>query len=336
MDSASYMKTLVDQFPQQIRQMVSQLKKQTPEISQTLRQPIHQILFLGQGGSGIAGSIWADLLKNSLQIPVYSNKTYDIPLWVGANTLVITCSYSGNTEETLTAFKQAQIKGSQIGVITSGGDLLKEAQNATLPLVLLPDGMPPRACFGYAFTAIAGLLITFGLVSSDILQKLDSAAKNVLKQQSNIQQEGKEIARKIHKTIPIIYTGSENEGLGIRWRQQINENGKQLCWHHTFPELNHNELIGWSSTYSEVSVLVIKSQYDHPRVSLRMEILEEIFERYTEEVITIESAANGPFEELLQLIWLGDYLSLSIAAYKQVDPLEIDNINLLKTKMANL
>src|SRR5690606_23093733 len=173
--------------------------------------------------------------------PIFVNKTYDLPKFADTNTLVIICSYSGNTEETVNALHQAIQRNCKIVCITSGGAIQEKANEHQLDCIVIPSGFPPRACLGYALVQLFGVFHHFNLINETYIQEFESASRLLDKEEALIQEEAKILAKAIADKLPIIYIENDMEGVGVRWRQQINENGKMLAWHHVIPEMNHNE-----------------------------------------------------------------------------------------------
>jgi len=300
------------------------------------KREINSLIICGMGGSGIGGKVVLEWLAHKLSIPCITHNSYAIPNWANHNTLVIISSYSGNTEETLSAMEAAMAKDCLIGAITSGGKVTDWAEKYKIPYISVDGGHPPRSQFGQSVVQLCRMLESFRLITSDIYSELFAATELLNKKQLDIRDEAEKVAEKLKETTPIIYTGSSYEGVGIRWRQQLNENSKVLCWHHHFPEMNHNELVGWETGNNSYSVILLCNEDDPQRVKVRMEISKTIFLEKSAQVIEIHSKGNSVLERSLYLIHLGDWVSLLLAEITNTDPVVIKNIDLLKNKLAEV
>jgi len=297
---------------------------------------IENVLICGLGGSGIGGTILNDLISDKVNVPVNGSKDYNIPNYVGKNTLVIASSYSGNTEETLFSLRACQEKGAQIACISSGGALEETAKENGYNLITIPGGHPPRAMFGYSFTQLFFMFNHYGLIDDSFLSDFDKSIKLLDNEKQNIQAEAKELAKKMYKTTPVIYTAAGFEGVGVRFRQQINENSKMLCWHHVVPEMNHNELVGWAGGKDEYAVLIFRSSFEHSRTSVRINISKEIFKKYTSTVLEFEAKGDTFLAQTFYHILLGDWISVYLAELHKVDDVEVKVIDFLKAELAKI
>ena len=223
------------------------------------------ILICGLGGSGIGGTIVADIVSIKARIPIATTKDYSIPNFVNNETLVIACSYSGNTEETLSALKKCKQKNAEIAIITSGGKLKKIAKENNYNKILIPPGQPPRAMFGYAFTGLFYMLALYEIIDDSFKYDLKNAIELLNAEKPSIQKTALSLAEKLYKQTPVIYAANGFEGVAIRFRQQINENSKMLCWHHVVPEMNHNELLGWRTNINNLAVVCLRNKSDYKR-----------------------------------------------------------------------
>lgn len=325
------MKDLIAGFSEQLRAALEIATANNIIPDQSVK--INNILICGLGGSGIGGTIASNLLKASLPVPILSHKDYGLPGFVNENSLVICCSYSGETEETLDSFKQAQKKNAQIVAITSGGKLKQFAEQLHIPHILIPSGMPPRACLGYSLVQIIHILGRY-YPNSSLLHGIADSATLIDTTQSEIIAEAESIASKIANKLPIIYTETSLEGVGIRFRQQLNENSKILCWNHVIPEMNHNELVGWASPHASKSVIFLRSNFEHPRSSFRIEIVESVIKKYTDDVFHLYPKGKNLLEQSFYLIHLCDWISYFISEIREVDAIEISIIDDLKSKLA--
>ena len=311
------------------------------EIGQTtlLSEPhadIHNVLICGLGGSGIGGTIVNDLVSENINVPISATKDYSIPNFVDENTLVIASSYSGNTEETLYALEACQKRRAQIASVTSGGALEKSAKEKGFNCITIPGNQPPRAMFGYSFTQLFFLLNHYGLIDNSFISEFEKAIALLDSQEEAIKSEAKALAIKLYGTTPVIYTAAGFEGVGVRFRQQINENSKMLCWHHVIPEMNHNELLGWRINTNNLGVVYFRNKCDFDRNKVRIDINKEVISKFTDNISEVWSKGDSRIENSLYHIHLGDWTSWYLSEMNEVDAIEIDVINFLKSSLAKI
>ncbi|HHZ65474.1 MAG TPA: bifunctional phosphoglucose/phosphomannose isomerase [Flavobacteriales bacterium] len=271
------MKTLIENFSGQLSEAVK--IGEAAELA-SCDKTLTNVLVSGLGGSGIGGTIVSQLTAGDANVPINVNKEYGIPKYISENSLVIISSYSGNTEETLQSMEYAISSGAEVACITSGGEVLKIAQENNLNHIVVPGGMPPRACLGYSLTQLLYLLDHYGITSYDFRNDLRASIDLLIQEEDNITEEAKKVAESLSNKIPIIYSTAGFEGVSIRFRQQLNENSKMLCWHHVFPEMNHNELVGWRNKSEDIAVVLLRNDSDPERVKTRVEICKDIFSIY--------------------------------------------------------
>lgn len=297
---------------------------------------LSNVLILGVGGSGIGGTIVAKTALLGAGIPVMTCNDYHIPEYVNESTLVIACSYSGNTEETLIALKKCQSKGAEIAAVTSGGELQRICEENNYNHIIIPGGNPPRTCLGYSLTEQIFILVRYKILPQTALEELKSAIQLLKTNNSDIIKEAEIVASNLFGKLPIIYATDKFEPVSIRFRQQLNENSKELCWHQKFPELNHNEIVGWASGNSNLSVVMFRNDDDYYRTQERMEFMKKVILEKGSTVTEIKSKGDSFVEMALYLIYLTDWASLFIAEKKQIDPVEIRVIDALKDHLATI
>lgn len=298
------------------------------------KKAFHNIVVTGLGGSGIGGKIVSQLVQDQLKVPMLVNNDYALPAFVGEHSLVIVSSYSGNTEETLSAMKIAMERGAEIACITSGGKVLEMAKEFGFNHLVIPGGIPPRGSFGLNSPQVLYVLSQYGFIDKSFEKELLDAAESIDKREEQIQEEAKAIAEQLEGTIPIIYSDAAYQGVSIRLRQQINENAKMLCWHHVFPEMNHNELVGWAGGDKRFSVIIMRTDADHMRTQIRMNLCKSIFQKHTDTVCEIQAKGDTVIERSYYLIHVGDWVSVMLAEIKGVDSIEVDVIDYLKSELA--
>jgi glucose/mannose-6-phosphate isomerase len=195
--------------------------------------------------------------------------------------------------------------------------------------------MPPRSCLGYSFTQLLYIFNFFGLINENFKTELPKAIALIDSEEKNIQNEAIEVARKLINKIPIIYAVANYEGVAIRLRQQINENAKMLCWHHVIPEMNHNELVGWTEKSDKWAVLILRNNNDYERTQKRIEINKEVISKYADSITEIYSKGASVIERSIYLIHLGDWISWYLSELRHVDATEVNVINYLKSTLAS-
>lgn len=325
------MKTLIENFSRQLAEAVT--IGEAADLSQ-YDKPITNVLISGLGGSGIGGTIVAQLVADDAHVPININKEYGIPKYINSKSLVIISSYSGNTEETLHSMEDAISSGAEVACITSGGEVLRISRENNLNHIIVPGGMPPRSCLGYSLTQLLYLLDHYGITSKDFRKNLNASIDLLNQEEENMKEEAQKIAKALTDKTPIIYSTASFEGVSIRFRQQLNENSKILCWHHVFPEMNHNELVGWRNKSESIAVVILRNENDPERVKTRVEICKDIFSKYTSTIIEINSKGSSELENTFYHVHLGDWTSWYLSEINGVDATEIDVINFLKGELS--
>ncbi len=293
---------------------------------------IRNVVIAGLGGSGIGGTIVNELVFGKIKVPITVVKNYQLPEFVNEHTLLITCSYSGNTEETMHALEDGINRKAKIVCVTSGGAMEQLAKKAGLDCVLIPSGMPPRSCIGYSLIQLLYVLFHYRLIDSGFEEGAKASIKLLDKNEFRIQKEAKKIAKKLNKKFPIIYACSGFEGVAIRFRQQLNENAKVLVSHNMIPEMNHNELVGWTEK-GKYAVVIIRNEMDYERNQMRIAINKEVISKYAKSIIEIKSKGNSFIENTIYLIHITDWASFYLAELRKVDAVEVKVIDYLKGEL---
>ena len=327
------MNDYIDDFSIHLREAI-EIANNTSLTSCT--KEIRNVLICGLGGSGIGGTIVSDIISPKVNIPIAATKDYSIPNFVNEHTLVIANSYSGNTEETLYALEKCQAKGAEIAVITSGGKLKTIAEENNYNKIIIPGNQPPRAMFGYAFTELFFILNHYGIIDDSFKSDFTKAIELLDTEKSDIQEQAMSLAKKMYKQTPVIYVANGFEGVAVRFRQQINENSKMLCWHHVVPEMNHNELLGWRTNVNDLAVVYFRNKSDYDRNQIRMDINKKVIAKFTENITEIWSKGDSLIENSLYHINLGDWVSWYLSEMNNVDAIEIDVIDFLKGELAKV
>ncbi len=325
------MKQLITDFTAQLKAAITIGNAATLS---THKAPLQHVIITGLGGSGIGGTIVSELESARATAPIVVNKDYFLPAFANQHTLVIVSSYSGNTEETLSAFEAAAAAGCKIVCISSGGAVIDKARAAGIDHIIIPGGMPPRACLAYSLTQLFFVLHFHAIIPVDFKNELQQAIALIDSEEKNIHAEAVRIAGLLVDKLPVIYSVAGSEGVAIRFRQQINENSKMLCWHHVLPEMNHNELVGWTEKHPDLAVVILRSKEDYARTQKRVEISKEIVSKYVETVVEITAKGDSALARALYHIHLGDWISNELATLKNIDAIEVNVIDYLKSSLA--
>ena len=336
--------------PQSMLQLIESLPTLVAgaaRVAQVLSLPapprISQVLVSGMGGSAIGGDVIRAVTADSLKIPFFVCRDYRLPGFIASDTLVFASSYSGNTEETLSAYEQARAAGATIICLTSGGKLASLARTNGHPLIQLPTGLPPRAALGYSSVMLLSALRVLGLVPDmtgplletvDLLNGLVARYGPGTPEQSN---EAKRIALSVHGRLIAVYASSAlMDPAAVRWRGQIEENAKNLAFHHLLPEMNHNELVGWElpdRLLQQIGVVFLRDRADHPQVQRRFDLTKEMIGMRTSVVHEVWSEGESPLARIFSIICLGDFVSFYLACLNSVDPTPVPVIETLKQKL---
>ncbi len=328
-------------FPHQIHTSLKLMKDFTADYDTA---KIKNIIISGMGGSAISGDLLLGYTSEELKIPAIVNRDYSLPGFANKNTLFIAVSYSGNTEETLSAMQKAMKKSAMIIGLSSGGKVEEICSNHSFPHIKIEAGLPPRQALGHLFFPLLALFEKLELVPSQkkqvaetehVLHELMDRYDPVKSQGNNL---ANHIAQSIYHAIPIIYTGvSSLHAVPVRWRNQFNENSKALAFSNVFPELNHNEIMGWEGT-AEVNqqfrVIFLRDSGENDRVKQRIKITKEILR--SKRILFGEIFAEGKsrLSRLFSLIYTGDWASYYLALLNEKDPIKIDSIDHLKKELS--
>jgi len=329
-------------FPQQIEEAVRIGKEVKIKFKV---KGVQNIVLTGLGGSAIGGDLLRSYLSEELDVPFSVNRYYTLPEFVGKNTLVIVSSYSGNTEETISAHKDAMKRKARILCISTGGEIANTAKKFKQPWIQIPPGLSPRAALGYSFFPLLVILGRLGFIKSkdkDIKETVQ-LLKNKSVSFSNPESPENaplKLAERIKGKLPVIYSPVEHlDTVNIRWRGQIAENAKQLSSGHVLPEMNHNELVGWkvlTEIMKQMHVIFLKDIGTHKRVAIREGITKQIVSQYAGEVTEVSSDGKGLLARLFSLIYFGDWVTLYLAILNNVDPEPVAIIDYLKNELSKV
>ncbi len=312
----------------------------------------NRIILCGMGGSAISGDLVQPLLTSG-QVPLIVWRDYGLPHWAGPGDLVLCSSYSGDTEETLSGAREAKKRGLSRLAVTSGGSLAALASGEGFPAVILPGGYPPRASLGLGLGAVVRVLGRLGLVTgADEAIAAAAATLNGFRaaRMSPVVLEGDttdsvqadpegnlpaaELAEVLTGRMPVIYTaGLGAHAAGLRLRAQLNENSKVPACLASFPELNHNDLVGWdldTEARDRFVLLILRGKSENDRIDRRVDLTRRLLAEEFPRIHEISSGASGILDHTLSLVQYGDYLSCHLAQARNVDPMPVDRITRLK------
>lgn len=307
---------------------------------------ISQIVVAGMGGSAIGGDMLRSYLAYDLKTPILINRNYRLPLSVDEKSLVIVSSYSGNTEETLSAFAEARERKAKIFVATTGGKLGEEAEAADLPRVKLPRGFQPRAALGYSFGPLLHFLAESGFIPDQSDLVADAAAflkesrREFMLERPESENRAQQLARKLLGRIAVVYAGADYyDTNAIRFKGQICENAKHLAYANICPEFNHNELVGFGfpeELLRKLLVIFLTGPADSDRVTGRFNIVNDIVTSKGIDTAWIQAAGPNRLAEIFSLVQTGDFVSFYLAVLNQTDPSPVNVIDRLKSELEKL
>lgn len=300
------------------------------------------IAVCGMGGSAVAGDVLRSLYAGRLRIPVVVVRTPELPEWCGPHTLVVVSSYSGGTAETLACFEEAVRRGCRIVAVTSGGELASRAKELGLALVTVPGGFQPRAALGYIALGSLGALETIGMLPAvapeldETVRELETLAAQLAPGVPTDIDPAKQLAEAIGERVPVIW-GAEGIGsvAAARWKTQCNELAKVPAWAASLPELDHNEVVGWSEDRGRGFFLVaLRHEGEHPEIARRFALSVQIATDSGVRAEEVWSRGRSALSRLFTLIMVGDFTATYLGLARGVDPSPVDVITRLKAALA--
>jgi len=302
---------------------------------------VYNIVYTGMGGSALAAMFvhtWP-LIKEPFEIV----RDYQLPEYVDKDTLVIVSSYSGNTEETLSSLADAESRGANIVVISSGGKLSEIAQHKGYPLYCIPKDYQPRYAVLYCFKALVDLLSKVNLVGTDdrsgslkqASDFIDNAVKSWRPDVITSQNYAKQLALDIVGKSVVIYAGPKLYPAAYKWKISFNENAKNIAWCNQYPEFNHNEFLGWTSQPLEkpYAVVDLRSKLESQQVQKRFEISERLLSGRRPAPLVVEAEGQTILEQMLWVVALGDFVSIYTAILNGLNPSPVDLIEKFKKQL---
>lgn len=326
------MDKIILEFPKQFKIGIERAK------NIEIKNKFKGLIICGMGGSALPGDILkAWLRQHEINLPLYIHRNYGLPYFANTDQLIICVSYSGNTEETLSSFQSALRENLPLAVITSGGKLAEIARKNNIPLAIVPAGIVPRLAIGYQFGALLEILSNASIFS-DHLNELISL-EQVL-QVEELKEQGQELAKKIINKIPIIYSSEKNQVLGKIWKIAFNETAKMIAISNNFPELSHNEIVGFEKKNKpqienkKLIAIFLEDGYDYPDILKQMQIVKDILEKDGVKLEAINLTGKGILEKIFSNIILAFWTAYYLALENKVDPLKTKNIEEIKKRLS--
>jgi glucose/mannose-6-phosphate isomerase len=306
---------------------------------------VEAVIILGMGGSAIGGDLLRTLLESECPVPIIVNRDYTVPAFVNERTLAIASSYSGNTEETLTALKAARQAGAMLLAITTDGELATRARELKVPLLTFDYRAQPRAALGHSIVALIGIVGRLGLVSNKKAE-LDEAISVMESWQRESNEAvplaknwAKKLAMKLHEHLSVVYGAGHLSQVARRWKGQFNENAKAWAFFEQLPEMNHNALAGTQfppDLAEKIVAVMLTSSLDHPRTRVRFQITQEILSQRGVSCEVVEARGTSRLAQMLSAIHFGDYVSFYLAMLYGVDPTSLEVVDYLKQRLAEI
>jgi glucose/mannose-6-phosphate isomerase len=334
------MLTLIEGFVEQC--------KHGEELARAFKLPaiknVQNIVICGMGGSAIG----ADLLKaytvEQIPVPVEVVRNYNLPNYVGSNSLVIASSYSGNTEESLEGYAEAKKRNAKIAAVTTGGTLMDLCKKDKNPCLTIPGGISPRAATGYSFIPLLVFFERWGLIAKQdkALKALyTTLAKSIKENRYSVptaQNKAKQLAQKLHGKLPVIYADQRHfYPIGARWRGQMNENAKHFAHDSIVPEMNHNEILGWNNPaqiLKKTHVVYLLDKGIHKQTQKRFKVMKKVIGEYADGITEVNSQGSELVARMFSVINFGDFVSCYLAYLNKQDPTPIPAIDYLKKELA--
>ena len=298
----------------------------------------------GMGGSAIGGALLQGIISSECPVPLTVCRDYDLPAFADERTLVIASSYSGNTEETLSAVRQARERVARVIALTAGGELLRLAKEWGAPVYAIPFKGQPRAALGHSLIPLLGIAQKLGWVGdkgadvAEAIAVMEGWAEEMNPAVPTAKNSAKQTAERLRGRIPLTYGAEHLAQVAVRWQGQFNENAKNFAGHGILPELNHNAVEGFGhpdSVGEPLTVFILRSELYHPRNGLRCDITSEILRKNGVVWEEIRPRGKSRLAEVLSLIHFGDWVSYYLALLNGEDPTKIANIGHVKQRLAD-
>lgn len=305
---------------------------------------VDEVLVLGTGGGSAAS---ANLLRSYLygrsKVPILLNQGYNLPGWADGNTLALAVTHSGDTEETVSAYQQAQARGCPVVCLTAGGRLAELAAQQKVPVIKVPGGLMPRAAIGYIFLPLLGILAKLGLAPdptaelSETLTLFEELAQEwgpAVPTGNNL---AKQAASALRGHILMVYgTLDHMDGVAWRWKNQFGENSKHMAFWNAVPNLHHDEAVGWDmdrEMLQDLAVVLLRDRGDSEKITRRLDVTKSMLEERLGRVLEVHSRGQGLMARMFSLVMLGDFVTIYLAILSGVDPTPVEIIRHFKRQM---
>lgn len=338
----NHMVSLLLDFPNQCKKAKELIYNLKNNKGKDYYENISNIVITGLGGSAICGDLLYCYLYTKSHLPIIVNRDYTLPAFVNYKTLLFVVSYSGNTEETISAYIEGLRKKTKIVIITSNGKLEELAKKDNTPYIIIPGGQPPRTALGFLFFPLLMLLDKIGLIKTnkyeieevcDVLEDLKAKYSFEVYSSKNY---AKQLAYNLHHNLPLIYSSELFAAVAKRWKTQFNENSKSCAYYQVFPELTHNEIMAFESIKKinkNFFIIMLQDKEEFPPLQKTMGIFSSLVKDKVKEITTIKSSGVYFLSRLFSLIYLGDFVSIYLAFLNSIDPTPVKSIDLLKEKL---
>ncbi|HLJ66352.1 MAG TPA: bifunctional phosphoglucose/phosphomannose isomerase [Chloroflexota bacterium] len=304
---------------------------------------VDRVIICGMGGSAIGGSLVETYGAHDIPVPVAVWRNYGLPAWVNESALVIAVSYSGNTEETISAMQEARRRGAPLATITTGGTAARLAGEWGIPSIQFSYPAQPRATLGYLFTPLLCLFERLGFLPSQeehVREAIDVARQCRSTWDGSSPAAGnfaKQLAEALRGRCVVVYGADFLGAVARRWKTQLNENAKSWAFYEELPELDHNAIVGYEYPQrmpEMIAVVVLNSSLLPERIRVRTEVTAQVLDRYSVPRHQVDARGAGRLAQMVSLIALGDYVSYYLALLNGVDPTAIEPIDFLKQALS--
>ncbi len=333
-DTQNQFQVLIDSYKQ-----IENAWNNKIDLENESKNEFNNIIVAGMGGSAISADLLKSFLGNELRISLQVCRDYSLPYYANENSLVIISSYSGNTEETISCLEEAIRKKCKVITVSTGGKVKTIAQENNMPWIKLQKGFQPRYALGVCFFTLLKILHSLNIIpnQNEVVDKVKKLWKNKGVEYSATENTALTFAEELVGFIPLIYSSTGLEAVGYRLKCQFNENSKLHAYNNVIPELNHNEIIGWETFEDKqlnAKLITILDKEYHPQIIKRFNITRKLAKKSKVEMLTLRSSENDSKVRIMDLIYLGDWITYYLSIIRDFDPSEIDNINQLKQSLA--
>jgi glucose/mannose-6-phosphate isomerase len=315
------MKQVLLDFPEQLKEGMNSSE------GIKLNNKYKEIAILGMGGSALPGDILKCFMPDKV---IHVIRDYHIPKYINKDTLIFAISYSGNTQETISSYREAMKLGADIVAISSGGKIEQIAKLNKNHYIKVPSGIQPRQAFGYLFFSMLNVL-----KQSNIVEITEVEIDELYKHLKNdfYQTKSKELALKIYGKIPLIYSSDRMFIVAEKWKISFNENSKMPSFYNVFPELNHNEMNGFINLNGDYFILLIKDEEDNPAVQKRMEIFKDLMKEKNIEIMEIVIKGQSKLAKIFSGMYMADWVSYYLALLNETDPTPVKMVEDFKARL---